>query len=112
LVAELESGAIMASDNLGKLGVPAERVAEEAAQSLIKQLETGAPVDKHLGDQLVIWAALASGVSEYRVAELTMHTTTSIDLCRIMAGISAEVDGRLGEPATIRIAGMGHRRPG
>jgi RNA 3'-terminal phosphate cyclase (ATP) len=100
----------MASDNLGEIGVPAERVAEEVAQSLLKQLETGAPVDKHLGDQLVVWAALASGVSEYRVAELTMHTATSIDLCRIMAGVSAEVNGRLGEPATIRIRGIGALR--
>jgi RNA 3'-phosphate cyclase len=112
LVAELESGALMASDNLGKIGIPAERVAEEAAQSLLKQLETGAPVDKHLGDQLVIWAVLAPGVSEYRVAELTMHTTTSIDLCRIMAGMRAEVDGGVGEPATIRITGTGYRRLG
>ncbi len=112
LVAELESGALLAADNLGKLGVPAERIAEEAAQSILKQLETGAPVDKHLGDQLVIWAALASGISEYRVAELTAHTTTSIDLCRIMAGIRAEVDGELGKPATIRITGTSYRRPG
>ncbi|MEM1655595.1 MAG: RNA 3'-terminal phosphate cyclase, partial [Nitrososphaerota archaeon] len=111
LVAELESGALMASDNLGKIGVPAERVAEEAAQDLLRQLKSSAPVDKHLGDQLVVWAALASGVSEYRVAELTMHATTSIDLCRIMAGIRAEVDGGLGEPAVIRITGIGYRKP-
>lgn len=111
LVAELESGAVMGADSLGRLGVPAERVAEEAAGSLVKQLETGAPVDRHLGDQLVVWAALASGVSEYRVAELTTHTTTSMELCRIMAGAEAEVEGRLGEPATIRIRGIGYRRP-
>ena len=110
LVAELGSGALMASDNLGKLGVPAERVAEEAARDLLSQLDTGAPVDRHLGDQLVIWASLASGTSEYRVSELTTHTTTSIELCRLLAGSRAEVEGDLGKSATIRIAGIGHRR--
>jgi len=107
LVAELRSGALIASDNLGKRGVPAERVGREAAEELLRQLETEAPVDKHLGDQLVIWACLAKGVSEYRVAELTSHTTTSIDLCKIMAGCEAEVDGTLGSPAFIRIRGIG-----
>ncbi len=110
LVAELESGALLGSDNLGKLGVPAEKVAEDAANDLIKQLDTGAPVDKHLGDQLVIWASLASGTSEYRVSELTTHTTTSIELCRMFAGAEAEIKGSLGEPATIRIRGIGYRR--
>lgn len=110
LVAELRSGVVMGADSLGRLGVPAERVAEEAVRSLLKQLETGAPIDKHLGDQLVIWASLASGVSEYRVSELTTHTTTSIELCRILAGAEAEVDGRVGEPATIRISGIGYKR--
>jgi len=85
-------------------------VAEEAARSLLKQISSGAPIDKHLGDQLVIWASLASGISEYRVSELTTHTTTSIELCRILTGAEAEVDGRIGEPATIRIRGIGRRR--
>lgn len=111
LVAELKSGALIASDNLGKRGVPAEKVGGDAAEELLKQLEARAPVDKHLGDQLVIWACLAKGVSEYKVAELTGHTTTSIDLCRIMAGCEAEVDGSLGSPAFIRIKGIGLENP-
>ncbi len=110
LVAELESGALLGSDNLGKLGVPAEKVAEDAVNDLLKQIDSGAPVDKHLGDQLVIWASLADGVSEYRVAELTSHTLTSIELCKILSGIKAEVSGKLGEPATIRIEGIGLKR--
>jgi len=112
LVAELGLGALVASDRLGAKGVPAERVGEEAARDLLKQLEAHAPVDRHLGDQLVIWACLADGVSEYRVAELTTHTTTSIELCRLMAGCEAEVEGRVGEPATVRIGGIGLRRKG
>jgi len=111
LVAELESGALLASDSLGRLGVPAERVGEEAAGDLLRQIDSHAPVDRHLGDQLVIWAALADGVSEYRVSELTLHAVTSIELCRLISGAEAEVVGELGKPATIRIRGIGLRRP-
>ncbi len=110
LVAELGSGALMAADSLGARGVPAERVGEEAAQTLLKQLKTKAPVDRHLGDQLVIWACLANGVSEYRVSELTTHTTTSIELCKLMAGCETRVKGRVGEPATVKIKGIGLHR--
>ncbi len=110
LVAELRSGALLGSDNLGRLGVPAEKVAEDAANDLLKQIDSEAPVDRHLGDQLVIWASLADGVSEYRVSELTLHTLTSIELCKILSGAEAEVLGKLGEPATVKIKGIGLRR--
>lgn len=110
LVAELGSGALLGADRLGAKGVPAERVGEEAARELLTQLKARAPVDKHLGDQLVVWACLADGVSEYRVSELTTHTTTSIELCELMAGCEVEVEGRVGEPALVRIRGIGLRR--
>ena len=110
LVAEFGSGSLMAASRLGERGVPAERVGEEAARDLLNQIKTGAAVDRHMGDQLVIWACLSNGVSEYVTSELTTHTTTSIQLCRLIAGCEAEVSGRGGEPATIRIKGIGLRR--
>ncbi|MEM4700418.1 MAG: RNA 3'-terminal phosphate cyclase, partial [Candidatus Nezhaarchaeales archaeon] len=50
LVAEGE-GCLMGSDSLGERGKPAEVVGREAADSLLRQLETWASVDRHLGDQ-------------------------------------------------------------
>jgi len=110
LVAELTSGALLGSDNLGKIGVPAEKVAEDAVKGLLRQIDSGAAVDKHLGDQLVIWASLADGLSEYMVSELTSHTVTSIELCKLLSGAEAEVSGKLGEPAVVRIRGIGLKR--
>lgn len=110
LVAELRDGVRLAADRLGEKGVPAERIGEEAARTLLEELKPGAPVDSHLGDQLVIWACLADGVSEYRVSKLTSHTTTSIELCKLLAGCEAEVEGEVGAPATVRIKGIGLRR--
>ncbi|MEM4342386.1 MAG: RNA 3'-terminal phosphate cyclase, partial [Candidatus Caldarchaeum sp.] len=79
----------------------------EAAEDFLKEYRSGAPVDTHLGDMLVIYAALAEGVSTYRVSTLTMHTLTSIDVCKALLEITASVDGELGGPATITIRGTG-----
>jgi len=110
LLAELEDGVIIGVDKLGEKGVPSEKIGEEAARELLGEISREAPVDKHLGDQLVIWACLAEGTSQYRVTNLTKHTTTSIELCRILTSTHVEVDGVEGEPATITIEGVGLRR--
>lgn len=39
--------------------------------------QTGAPVDVHLADQLLLPVALASEESQYRVAEISTHVTTN-----------------------------------
>jgi len=107
LYAYLSSNVILASDSLGKLGKPAEKVGFEAANELIKQLSTKSPVDKHLGDQLIIWIGLAEGFSRIKVSELTLHTLTSIEICKKLIGANFKVDGKLGEPALITCEGIG-----
>lgn len=62
---------------IGKLGLPAEQVAQMAIQELLDFHATDAPVDHFLADQLLLPAALASKVSQYRVAEITTHLTTN-----------------------------------
>ncbi|MBW4593183.1 MAG: RNA 3'-phosphate cyclase [Brasilonema angustatum HA4187-MV1] len=62
---------------LGRLGLPAEKVANMACEELLEFHQTGAPVDEHLGDQLLLPAALASTGSEYRVAKVSQHLTTN-----------------------------------
>ncbi len=97
----------MGVDKLGEKGVPAEKVGQDAAESFLKEYRSGAPVDTHLGDMLVIYAALAEGVSTYRVSTLTMHTLTSIDVCKALLEIRAYAEGEPGGPATIIIHGAG-----
>ena len=62
---------------IGRLGLPAEKVAEMACQELLDFHNTGAPVDVHLADQLLLPLALASEASQYRVAEISLHLTTN-----------------------------------
>lgn len=107
LVASLSSGGLLGGDALGRLGRPAEKVGEEAAFNLLEALKRSAPVDKHMGDQLIVYAGLAEGESAVKVTELTMHTLTCIELCKILLGACFEVEGELGEPATIVCRGAG-----
>ncbi|NPB07150.1 MAG: RNA 3'-terminal phosphate cyclase [Aquificae bacterium] len=69
--AEDEAGNLLGADALGKKGKPSERVGREAAEKLIKDLKTGAPVDEHLADHLIPLLGLAGGVM--RVPRLTGH---------------------------------------
>lgn len=62
---------------LGRVGLPAEKVAEMVCEELLNFHKTGAPVDVHLADQLLLPAALASEPSQYRVAEISTHLTTN-----------------------------------
>jgi RNA 3'-terminal phosphate cyclase (ATP) len=90
LLAELSSGAILGSDSLGGIGKSSEKVGQEAAESLCKQLKAKAPVDKHLGDQLILYMALAGGRSEIKVEELTLHTISCIHVAKVMLGANFE----------------------
>ena len=62
---------------LGRVGLPAEKVAEMACEEMLNFHKTVAPVDVHLADQLLLPAALASAESQYRVAEISTHLTTN-----------------------------------
>jgi len=73
LIAELSKGAILGSDSLGELAKSAEKVGQEAAETLCRQLNAGAPVDKHLEDQLIVYMTIANGRSEIKVEEVRHH---------------------------------------
>ncbi|MBD1862866.1 MULTISPECIES: RNA 3'-terminal phosphate cyclase [Trichocoleus] len=62
---------------IGKVGLAAEKVAEMAVQEFLAFQATDAPIDVHLADQLLLPAALATELSQYRVAEVSLHLTTN-----------------------------------
>lgn len=63
---------------LGAKGKPGEQVAEEAAQSFLAFLDSGAAVDEHLGDQVLPWLALAPGRSSILVQRISSHLRTNL----------------------------------
>ena len=107
LFSTLSSGGVLGSDALGKIGKPAEKVGEEAASNMLNNLELSSPIDQFLSDQLIVYTSLAGGKSEMKVAQLTLHTLTCIELCKKMLGATFQIDGRIDEPSYITCSGIG-----
>jgi RNA 3'-terminal phosphate cyclase (ATP) len=61
---------------LGRRGVPAERVADEAIDAFLGFRTSGSAVDDHLADQLVPFLALAGGESDLTSPTASSHLRT------------------------------------
>lgn len=77
LVAETAHGRL-GSAVVAQRGVPAERLGHEAAQALRRDIASGAALDVHAADQLLLYAALAGGESCFSVREVSLHAETAI----------------------------------
>jgi len=75
---------------LGEQYKPAEKVGEEAAMLLKKQMDSGACIDEWMADQIVPYIALSGG--SVKVAEITPHTETNIWVVEKFLGKKFEID--------------------
>jgi RNA 3'-terminal phosphate cyclase (ATP) len=91
-----------------------EQAADQAVDAFQAYLSRGAAVDGHLGDQLLVPAALAAaghplsppGVTpsvRYSVSEVTLHLLTNAEVVGRFLDVDVSVDGRLGEEGEVRI---------
>ncbi|RUM87024.1 MAG: RNA 3'-phosphate cyclase [Thermodesulfatator sp.] len=92
---------------LGARGKPAERVAEEAVKPYLQIMETGASLDEHLADQLLLPAALACGSTRFRTPRVTRHLLTNAWVIRQFLPVKIEIQGKEGEPAEVLLHGSG-----
>ncbi|MEM3400013.1 MAG: RNA 3'-terminal phosphate cyclase [Candidatus Micrarchaeia archaeon] len=92
------------SSSLGKIGKSAEAVGIDAAKELCKQIDSGATVDKHLADQILPYAALSKGISEFKVSEITLHTRTNAWVIGLFLDSKIEI---VEEEGLIRVHGSG-----
>ena len=81
---------------LGERGKRAERVGEEAARNIIKELESASTVDVYLADQLIPYIALANGKSEIRVREMTKHLETNMYVTKKFLDVEFEIEKKSG----------------
>src|SRR5918996_2546495 len=80
------------ADRAGKLGRTSEAIGEFVARTFLADLRTGATVDRHLADQLVLFAALAHGRSTYTVPEVTDHVQSNLWLVRQFGAAASLTD--------------------
>ncbi len=102
---ETSTGGRLGGDALGARGKRAELVGREAATNLLVQLSKEVPFDMHLGDQLIIWMALAKQPSRIAVAELTLHALTAARVIEIFTGCPFNIKGELGDKGIIQCKG-------
>jgi RNA 3'-terminal phosphate cyclase (GTP) len=76
---DINNPILLGSDALGERGKRSEDVGREAAEKLIKEIESKAPIDSHTADNLIPFLGLFGG--QIKVSQITKHTKTNIWVC-------------------------------
>ncbi len=100
--ARTSTGALIGADMAGALKRSAEFIGKQVARDLLADLHSGATVDRHLADQLIPYAALAEGVSRYRIPRMTDHVEARLWLVEEILGAKTSVKDNM-----VRIDGIG-----
>jgi RNA 3'-terminal phosphate cyclase (ATP) len=109
LCAETSSGGLLGGDSLGERGRPAETVGEDAARKLVEEMSQGAFLDRHMGDMIVPYVALAEGASDLSISQVTQHTLTNVKVAEQVAGVSFDPLPQVEAPGRLRVKGLGLR---
>jgi RNA 3'-terminal phosphate cyclase (ATP) len=104
--AETSSGGRLGADRAGARRRSSEAIGRFVARQLLEDLRAGAAVDRHVADQLVLFAALARGTTRYRAPRLTEHLRTNLWLAQSF-GATTRLEG-----SHVQIDGLGLRGPG
>jgi RNA 3'-terminal phosphate cyclase (ATP) len=105
LLAETDRGCLIGSDRAGRPGRRSEVIAGFVVRTLLEDLDTGATVDRHLADQIILFAALADGTSSYRIPFLTDHVRSNLWLVEKILGAGTGLEGPV-----LRVEGVAFSR--
>jgi RNA 3'-terminal phosphate cyclase (ATP) len=101
--AKTASGCRLGADCAGAPRRSSEAIGRRVARALLEDLASGATVDRHLADQLVLFACLARGTTRYRVPRDSEHLRTNLWLAERF-GARTRRDG-----PWVEVAGLGVR---
>ena len=79
-------GPFVGGDSIGQLGKRAEEVGAEAAERFLQSAVAGVPIDLFLSDMIVLPLALANGKSRYRIARVSNHLETNLQVVSQVTG--------------------------
>ena len=89
--------------SLGVRGKPAEKVADEAVDSLKDYIESDGCIDPHLADQVVPFMALAKGNSSFTTKRITEHLLTNLWVIQHFLGVAISREGERGGKGRVEI---------
>lgn len=102
--AKTNTGCLIGADMAGKIGRSSEKIGQYVAKTLLEDLNTKSTVDRFLADQLIIYAALADGISEYIIPKMTSHIESNLWLIEKIIGAKTTVKGN-----HLKIQGIGFK---
>lgn len=91
--ADLAGGSRLGSDRAGAPGRRSEAIGRYVARQLLEDLKTKATLDRHASDQIIPFAALASGESKFRIPHVTEHIRSNVWLSEEFLGAKITVEG-------------------
>jgi RNA 3'-terminal phosphate cyclase len=92
--ADCAGGARLGADRAGALGRPAEAIGRHVSQQLLADVGAGAALDRFAADQIIPFAALASGESRFSVPMITDHMASGAWLARVFLDTDVKMTER------------------
>ncbi|HEU4422009.1 MAG TPA: hypothetical protein VFR67_05640 [Pilimelia sp.] len=92
--ADLADGMRLGADRAGAPRRAAERVGAAAARQLLQELASGATLGRCAADQFPLFARLADGRTQVRLAAVTDHVRTGLWLAQLFGLGTSQLDGR------------------
>jgi RNA 3'-phosphate cyclase len=90
ILISLVDGCFIGADALGRKGVKAEQVGEDAAAGFVGEFTSGASVDQNLADTIAPILCMSRSPSTFYVREITGHLKTSLNVARLFTGADFE----------------------
>jgi len=107
---ESDTGALIGADQAGKRGRRSESIAGNVVRNLLEDIRSGGAVDRHLADQLILFAALAEGTNGIRIPVVTDHVASNRWLVERILGARTSLKDHLLEIEGVGFRpGQGHR---
>jgi RNA 3'-terminal phosphate cyclase (ATP) len=102
--ADLSGGSRLGADRAGAPGRRSEAIGKYVARQLLEDIRTGATLDRYASDQIIPFAALASGESRFRIPGITEHIESGAWLSREFLCAEVRAEGH-----ELAVKGIGFR---
>lgn len=100
---------VLGSSALGERKIDANKMGSSAGGELKKLISQQICVDSYVQDQLILYMALAKGVSQIHTAPLTKHTQTAIYVAELMCGTKFHTEELNDGNIVLSCEGIGHQ---
>ena len=91
IYAVTDKGCFIGADMAGRLGRTSEEIGRYVGKTLLEDIKSGATVDRFAADQLIIYAALARGESEFVIPRVSEHIDSNLWLAEKILGSEIEL---------------------